>query len=368
MNGIKASLIIPTHNRHRKLEDVLVCMKLQDVSAEDYEIIVVDDNSIPPVELQKIEGGPETSLIRLDKKERSTARNEGAALARGDVLILVDDDMKVGSDFISNHLRAHEVYPGALVVGSVRLPQEAVATPFGRFRQRLEDNALPEASGPTSIKNLCTAQNMSIGRRLFFEIGGFEPTIISSEDQDFALRHSARDGVIVFAPEARAIHCDDALDVRRYCHRAEWGSRNMIPFCQRYPDWPDNIERERVNGPLRFGREPLSQSLRKIIKSGLALKPVQSTLFGVAALLERAAPESAALDRTYRLLLGAHIFRGYRKGLKLSEVRRQRSEVSGQWPVVSGQWPGIIVQGSAPEGATENSPGCQPWVTSSKKK
>jgi len=334
---IKLSVIIPTHNRPEKLEQILDCLRRQDVASADYEIIVVDDNSLPPVSLQRIEEGPETLLVRLDEAERSAARNTGAAAARGEILIFVDDDMKVGSEFISNHLRAHEVYPGALVVGAVRLPEEAMATPFGRFRQVLEDSGLPERSGPTSMKNFCTAQNMSIAKVLFFEIGGFESTIVSSEDQDFALRHSTRGGEIVFLPEARAIHCDDALDIRSYCRRAEWGSRNMNPFCLRYPDWPDNIERERVNGPLRFGSEPLSQSLRKIIKSALAMRPVRSTLFGVAALLERAVPESAALDRTYRLLLGAHIFRGYRKGLKLSEVRRQKSEVRGQRAITSAE-------------------------------
>jgi len=334
---IKLSVIIPTHNRPEKLEQILDCLRRQDVASADYEIIVVDDNSLPPVSLQRIEQGPETLLVRLDETERSAARNTGAEKARGDLLIFVDDDMKVGSDFISNHLRAHEMYPGALVVGAVRLPEEAIATPFGRFRQKLEDNALPEASGPTTIENFCTAANMSIAHARFSEIGGFETSIVSSEEQDFALRHTARGGEIVFVPEARAIHCDDALGSRSYCRRAEWGSRNMIPFCLRYPDWPDNIERERVNVPLLFCREPFSQCLRKLIKSALAMRPVRSTLFVLAVILERAAPESAALDRTYRLLLGAHIFRGYRKGLKLSEVRRQRSEVRGQRAVTSAE-------------------------------
>ncbi|HXG94349.1 MAG TPA: glycosyltransferase family 2 protein [Blastocatellia bacterium] len=322
---MKASVVIPTHNRPEKLSQLLNCLRNQDVPADGYEVIVVDDNSLPPVTLEKTEGGPETSLIRLDETERSAARNRGAAAARGEILLFVDDDMKVGKDFISNHLRAHERYPGALVVGSVRLPEEAIATPFGRFRQRLEDNALPEASGPTTIENFCTAANMSIARERFKELGGFDGSIISSEDQDFALRHSARGGQIVFAPEARAIHCDHALDIRSYCRRAEWGSRMMIPFCLRYPDRADNIERHRINAPASFGREPLSQSIRKIIKSVLASKPALLIFFTAAAFLERAAPDSRALDRIYRLLLGAHILRGYRIGLKRTAVSIQPS-------------------------------------------
>lgn len=342
MNRIKASVIIPTHSRPRKLEQLLDCLKHQDVSPGDYEIIVVDDNSLPPVALKNTEGAPETSLIRLEETERSAARNTGAEIARGDLLLFVDDDMTVSGDFISNHLHAHEQYPGALAVGSVRLPEKALATPFGRFRQKLEDNELPDAGGPITIENFCTAANMSIARDRFLEIGRFDPSIVSSEDQDFALRHTARGGQIIFAPEARAIHCDHALDIRSYCRRAEWGSERMIPFCRRYPDWPDNVERDRVNGPLRFDREPVSQSMRKLIKVGLAARSIIALLFAVASLLERLVPNSRVLDRVYRLLLGAHIFRGYRKGLKRSTVANQPAP-KGRHRIAQGVSPGLPV-------------------------
>lgn len=318
---MRASIIIPTHNRPYKLEQLLCCLRKQDAPSPDFEVIVVDDNSKPPVELEKADQGPETLLVRLDDAERSAARNKGAARARGEILIFMDDDMKVGRDFVSTHLSAHERYPDALAVGSIRLPEQSLSTPFGRFRQKLEDGGLPEASGPTAIKNFCTAANMSIARERFFEIGGFDDSIVSSEDQDLALRHSERGHPIVFLPEATAIHCDDSLDIRSYCRRAEWGSRNMIPFCVRYPEREDNIERARVNGPLRFGREPLSVSLRKVAKSLIATKPTVASLFTVCSFIERTAPNGRVLGRVYRLLLGAHIFRGYRKGLKQSSTR-----------------------------------------------
>jgi hypothetical protein len=92
-----------------------------------------------------------------------------------------------------------------------------------------------------------------------------------------------------------------------------------MPFCRRYPDWPDNVERRRVNGPLHFWNEPLRQSLRKTFKATLTLKAVRETLFFVASILDRVAPDSSALERVYRLLLGAHIFLGYRSGLLMYE-------------------------------------------------
>jgi GT2 family glycosyltransferase len=230
------------------------------------------------------------------------------------VLIFVDDDMTVESDFISNHLRAHRKWPDALVVGSIRLPTEALTRPFGRFRQRIDESKLPEVPGPTPMRNFCAAGNMSISRKLYEDIGGLDARIVSGEDQDFALRHSALGRPIIFWPRARAIHHDHALDIRAYCQRVEWGSEHLVRFCRRHPGWPDNVERERVNSPLRWGGEPVSLSLRKLIKSTLALPALRQSLFLVTSLLERTAPNGRVLDRMYRLLLGVHIRRGYRKG------------------------------------------------------
>lgn len=313
---MKASVIVPTHNRQDMLAGMLAHLKRQNFPSGDFEIIVVDDGSNPPVTMPESAREPRCRIVRLEGLERSVARNRGAAAAEGDVLIFVDDDTLVQSDFISSHLGAHAEWPDALIVGTNRLQDEALATPFGRFRQKLERQSLPQRRGPTDRPNFCTAQNMSINRDLFRKLKGFEPRILSGEDQDLALRHTSSGGQIVFLPEAMTIHQDAALDIRSYCRRAEWGAENLIPFCKRYPDWPDNVERERVNGPVRLGREPLSQSLRKLVKRALGSDAILVALFATATLLERAAPDSSALDRVYRLLLGAHLLCGYRKGLK----------------------------------------------------
>ncbi|MFY9572173.1 MAG: glycosyltransferase, partial [Blastocatellia bacterium] len=248
--------------------------------------------------------------------ERSVARNKGAAAARGEKLVFVDDDMTVAHDFLSSHLKAQYEWPGALVVGGVRFSDNVLATPFGSFRKRLEQRGTPGIRGLTSRHNFCTAANLSVSRDSFRSLGGFDDLLRSGEDQDLALRHTSRGGQIAFIPEAEAIHNDSALDLRSYCRRAEWGAEHMVPFCKRYPEWPDNVERDRVNGPIQWDRVPISHNLRKLLKQAITLKPAIAVGFAIAEILERIAPASAVLDRIYRLLLGAHILRGYRKGLR----------------------------------------------------
>lgn len=312
----KISVIIPTRNQPAKLAATLTGLQMQTLATTDYEIIVVDDGSDPPVQVPNLTNGPRCTLVRCSWSGRSAARNRGATLAQGELLVFLDDDMSVSGDFLSAHWRAHQEWPDALSVGAVRLPDEALRRPFGRFRQQLERQAIPRRRGPTAMANFCTAANMAVSRARFQALGGFNPALHSSEDQEFALRHTAGGGQIVYVPEADAVHRDDALDIRRYCRRTEWGMQELLPFRQLYPDWPDNIERERVNGPVRWGREPVWQSLRKVIKALLACRPMTESLFFVTWLLERTLPKSWALERMYRVLLGVHIFRGYRKGMK----------------------------------------------------
>jgi glycosyltransferase involved in cell wall biosynthesis len=327
---MKATIIIPTHNRREKLLETLASLERQELSSAEYEIVVVDDGSTVPVVLVDGADRPGQKVVRLEGLERSAARNAGARIAKGKLLIFVDDDMRVAPGFLQAHLRAQEEWPGALVVGSIRLPEEGMTGPFRRFRECVENNGLPASRGLVPMRNFCAAGNFSIPQDRFHRIGGFDVTMRSGEDQDLALRHTAEGGSIAFAPEADALHDDSALDIRSYCKRAEWGIEHILGFIHRHPDWPDNTKRMTVNGPLSFGHEPLIQSLRKIFKLALRKAPLLALLFAAASILERIAPDTSVLDRCYGMLLGLHIFRGYRLGLA---GYNQPSAPTLRWPI-----------------------------------
>lgn len=310
------SVVIPSRNRPEALDETLAGLRDQTLAADEYEIVVADDGSVPPIRLQPWANGPRCTVVRLEGRERSAARNAGARASEGQILVFLDDDISVRRNFLDAHLAAQMEWPGALVVGAVRLPAEVVRTPFGRFRQTLEHKGTPRDRGIASAGNLCAAANISIDRWSFLQLEGFDEKMVSAEDQDFALRHRSRGGVIAFAPEIAVVHRDVFCDLRSYCHHMEWGYERMVPFCLQHPTWEDNMERDRVNGPLRWGNEPLGCVVRKLGKSAIASPVVVEALFGVATILERRVPDSRLLQRIYRLLLGAHIFRGYRRGLR----------------------------------------------------
>jgi hypothetical protein len=164
---------------------------------------------------------------------------------------------------------------------------------------------------------------MAIPRHQFLTLGGFDSELASGEDQDLALRHSASGRRIVFVPGAAAVHRDRAMDVRGYCRRHEWGAEQLLPFCRRYPEWPDNVIRAQVNG-LAGPADGAVGRLRKGMKSLLAGPAVTEILFVACSYLERTAPDSRLLDKLYHVLLGTHIFRGYRRGIARSQQATRR--------------------------------------------
>src|SRR5437867_3023911 len=97
---MELSVIIPTHNRPDKLRALLRCLRQQNMDPLAYEMVVVDDGSVPPPQLPEEPGGPACSLLRLEGVERSAARNAGAAAAKGALLLFLDDDLIISPDFI----------------------------------------------------------------------------------------------------------------------------------------------------------------------------------------------------------------------------------------------------------------------------
>lgn len=310
----KISVVIPTRNRPGKLIRTIGSLQVQSLPREAYEVIIVDDGSEPPVNFGRGPGSAHTRLLRLTHGERSDARNRGAEAARGELLAFVDDDIIVSASFLEAHVEAHSEWPGVLAVGAISLPDSALATPFGRFRAKLELGGIPTARGIVTRPSFCTAQNMSLSCQRFAEVGGFDRQLVSGEDQDLGMRHVAKGGRLAFIPEAKAIHDDDNLEMRSYCRRIEWGAEQMIPFIQKHPYLPDNLLRASVNGPAQWGQDPAIRLFKKAAKHTLSRAPVLEALFTVTSIVQRFAPRGRALPSLYGLLVGVHLQRGFRRG------------------------------------------------------
>ena len=108
------SIIIPTFNRYEYLKDVLTDLENQDY--KNLEIIIVDQTDNPDKGiLQKYS----LNLISIfqEGKGQWLARNEAIRKATGNYLLFFDDDSRVSSDWISQHLKGLEFFNADISAG-----------------------------------------------------------------------------------------------------------------------------------------------------------------------------------------------------------------------------------------------------------
>jgi len=112
MENINASIIIPTCNRKELLKLSLHSFNYQDYTKEKFEVIVIDDGSIDGTSDMIKSLKVNYKLIFLRNEENcgpAHARNLGLQNASGEIIIFSDSDCIVPSNFVSGHLKHHEM-------------------------------------------------------------------------------------------------------------------------------------------------------------------------------------------------------------------------------------------------------------------
>lgn len=124
MNRIEVSVIIPTYNRAELLIQTLESLTLQDYPKNQFEVIVVDNNSEEDTAqriLTFISANPDTLNLKytLEKRQGDIyARHSGAYNSEGRILLFTDDDATFDKNWISDVVHVFEKYPDAGAVGT----------------------------------------------------------------------------------------------------------------------------------------------------------------------------------------------------------------------------------------------------------
>src|SRR6185369_12818569 len=89
------SVVIPTFNRLPRLQRVLSALAEQTVSASEFEVVVVSDGSTDGTDDYLAKGDTPVPVrhARQDNAGPAAARNHGVRLARGRLILFVDDDV-----------------------------------------------------------------------------------------------------------------------------------------------------------------------------------------------------------------------------------------------------------------------------------
>ena len=116
------SVVIPTRNRPQVLLKALAC--IQEGSEHPEEVIIVDDGSDPPLGGSIDSAGYPFALTVLRNapaRGAPAARNRGMRMARGEVVLIIDDDILLDRHAIRYHKALHQRHPepGYAVSGRV---------------------------------------------------------------------------------------------------------------------------------------------------------------------------------------------------------------------------------------------------------
>jgi glycosyltransferase involved in cell wall biosynthesis len=179
------STVIPTVARPTLARTVKSVLR-QALVVDSFEVIVVNDSGspLPPADWQRSEV---VRIIHTNRRERSVARNAGAAIAKGRYLHFLDDDDWLFPDALQHLWALSENSGAAWLYGSTQLVDRQ-GTPIIRLHHGLNGNCFTHVMAGEWIP----LQASLIRTDAFFAVGGFDPLLAGPEDIDLLRRMALR--------------------------------------------------------------------------------------------------------------------------------------------------------------------------------
>jgi GT2 family glycosyltransferase len=221
---MKVSVIIPTYNGADKLPVILPSLAKQ--THQDFEVVVVvdgsTDNTMSVLEDYK-HLFSDINIVRQKNLGRATVRNTGARVAKGDLLVLFDDDLCLDPHCLTEHINHHLKYPSSILTGGLKNPEQKKSDEFFKlkeyFNKRWNSSLIENGYQPLNKDNyFVMAANFSLSKQLFNRLEGFDERLNDAEDFDFGTRALEEGIPMYFNINASAIH-NESPTVKQYINR-----------------------------------------------------------------------------------------------------------------------------------------------------
>ncbi|MEO9170406.1 MAG: glycosyltransferase family 2 protein, partial [Candidatus Baltobacteraceae bacterium] len=244
------SIIIPVFNKAAFTKRCLDTLQATLAGAGDGEVIVVDNASTDEtIELLKA-----YSWIRLIRNDVNlgfaAANNQGAKVARGKYLVLLNNDTEGFPGWLSAMLETAGE-PGVGIVGAKLLFEDRTIQHGGAVVGRAILNRasltpfhhnylMPETEPDTNIRTdfqVVTGACLVTPRELYLELGGLDEAYWNGyEDVDYCFKVRERGLRVVYEPKAKLFHFESQSGVQRF----------------RKTMWNVQVLEERWRGKVRF--------------------------------------------------------------------------------------------------------------------
>lgn len=262
------SIIIPTRNRYEYIKLMIDDIRAQELTY-DYEVIVVDQSNDPrPLEHCK--------HIITDTKGPCVSRNLGVKESKGEVLLFLDDDARIGKDFVNEMCRPiiEGHYP--VVAGAICDPEGNYLSSKENYLTRNDTNFLKVfTSNPNHETSRITLAVpgccMALLKTCFKQIGGFEESFDptgAGEDREVAVKLYKHGFPIWYNAKAKLLHEVNAMGGSR-----DVGSRSLMLDVHSYRICKMHFS-EALADALR--ETILKQYWRNFVKSLLAMQLIRT--------------------------------------------------------------------------------------------
>jgi glycosyltransferase involved in cell wall biosynthesis len=244
------SIVVPTYQRRDIVCDAVRALRQVDYDGEIELVVVVDWSTDGTAQaLAAIECPFPFIVVEQSNSGAADARNRGAALARNEVILFLDDDMIAEPDLLHQHVRFYREGADAVIGDSPIDP----ASPGFLAESVSRWITSTRVQSPLSPFDIFTGQ-LSVRRSAFEALGGFDPALTTgpafgNEDADFGVGLLARYDV----RHNPAAICWQRYTVspRDYMARARRSVAADLQFIRKHPELARQLfDRKGVTRPL----------------------------------------------------------------------------------------------------------------------
>jgi len=215
------SVVVPALNEEIVLGRCLASLARQKLPADLFEVIVVDNGSTDRTREIARGFGSSMALTVLERSgvRISALRNFGASMASGEYLAFLDADCVAPAHWLQQIADLLHADDFRIIGAQYRIPASSswVARAWYGDLWRLKD-------GPVSY---VPGGDLAISRELFMKLGGFDETIVTSEDTEFCERAAASSVPILAVPSLSVVHLGTPQTLEGFYRKQSWHGVNV---------------------------------------------------------------------------------------------------------------------------------------------
>jgi GT2 family glycosyltransferase/peptidoglycan/xylan/chitin deacetylase (PgdA/CDA1 family) len=298
---IKASVVVPTYNRWNSLRRCLESLLSQRFEQGEYEILVVSDGSTDGTEqgMAAFTSDPRVRFLQQSNQGVAAAMNSGIRVARGEIVLIIDDDCICEPDLVAAHVQAHEDDEHLVVLGPVLVHSESPRTAVTELvRECGERDFIRSTTEGLNRADMILCSNSSI-RLSLLQNHSFDQRYRRSADIELGIRLHRAGAQLRYAPDAVAYQMY-SKSADAFVADAASLSINEVRFGQQYPEYRAISSIAKWNSDRAWKRIARSVAAR----SPFSPEPVLKLLFSIVHPLRRHPLFLRIAKRVLRLRVG----------------------------------------------------------------